>query len=55
VRGRTVEETGKENTGNQSWKERMNFNTKVAVLLILFSILFYVLIPYQIEKPKLWA
>jgi len=49
-----VEETGKENTGNQSWKERMNFNTKVAVLLILFSILFYVLIPYQIEKPKLF-
>lgn len=49
-----MEETSKENTGHRSWKERINFNTKVAIFLILFSILFYVLIPYQIAKPKLF-
>jgi hypothetical protein len=49
-----MEEKGKNNADNSSWKERMNFNTRVAILLILFSILFYVLIPYQIAKPKLF-
>jgi len=54
VRGKSVEETSKKKTGNPSWKEKLNFNTKVAIFLIFFSILFYVLIPYQIEKPKLF-
>jgi putative tricarboxylic transport membrane protein len=54
VEGKAVEERSKKNTGNPSWRERINFNTKVAVFLILFSILFYVLIPYQIAKPKLF-
>lgn len=54
VRGKNVEETNKRNTNNRSWKERINFNTKVAIFLILFSIAFYVLIPYQIAKPKLF-
>ncbi len=49
-----MEERSKKNTGNPSWREKINFNTKVAVFLILFSILFYVLIPYQIAKPKLF-
>jgi putative tricarboxylic transport membrane protein len=49
-----MEEKGKNNADNSSWKERMNFNTRVAIFFILFSILFYVLIPYQIAKPKLF-
>ncbi len=49
-----MEETTKKNSGNPSWKERINFNTKVAIFLILFSVAFYVLIPYQIAKPKLF-
>ena len=49
-----MEEPTKKNSGNPSWRERINFNTKAAVFLILFSILFYVLIPYQIAKPKLF-
>jgi putative tricarboxylic transport membrane protein len=54
VRRKTVEEPTKKNSGNPSWREKINFNTQVAVFLILFSVLFYVLIPYQIAKPKLF-
>ena len=49
-----MEETSKENTGHRSWKDRINFNTKAAIFFILFSITFYLLIPYQIAKPKLF-
>lgn len=38
----------------QSWKDRINFNTVVAALLIVFSIVAFILIPYQIEKPTLF-
>jgi len=44
-----IEENGKV----QSWKDRINFNTILASLIVLLSIAAYVLIPYQIEKPKL--
>ncbi len=37
----------------QPWKDRMNFNTVVAIVLMVFSIIVFILIPYQIEKPKL--
>ena len=37
-----------------SWKDRSNFNTIVAICLIVFSIVAFLLIPYQIEKPKLF-
>ncbi|MFQ5841137.1 MAG: tripartite tricarboxylate transporter TctB family protein [Thermodesulfobacteriota bacterium] len=49
-----MEEKHKKNTANRSWKEKINFNTKVAVFFIFFSVAFYVLIPYQIAKPKLF-
>ena len=54
MRSEIVQQTDRKNTGSRSWKERINFNTRVAISLILFSIFFYVLIPYQIEKPKLF-
>ena len=38
----------------QSWKDRINFNTVAAVCLIIFSIVAFILIPYQIEKPQLF-
>jgi len=38
----------------QLWKEKINFNTVVAIILIVFSIVTFFLIPYQIEKPKLF-
>jgi len=37
---------------SQSWKDRINFNTVAALFLIVFSIAAFLLIPYQIEKPK---
>jgi len=43
-----------ERTRLQSWKDGMNFNTVVAAILIVFSIVAFILIPYQIEKPKLF-
>jgi len=49
-----VGKTSKEKSGNRSWKERINFNSKMALFFIFFSILFYVLIPSQIAKPKLF-
>ena len=42
------------NTGGQSWKDRINFNTFAALFFIVFSIVGYLLIPYQVEKPKLF-
>ena len=51
---KTVEQINKKTPNNQSWKKKVNFNTKMAVFLILFSITFYLLIPYQIAKPKLF-
>lgn len=41
-------------TGDQSWKDRLNFNTFAALFFIAFSIVGYLLIPYQVEKPKLF-
>ena len=37
----------------QPWKDRINFNAFVAIILMVFSIIVFVLIPYQIEKPRL--
>jgi len=37
----------------QPWKDRMNFNTVVAIVLMVFSIIVFILIPYEIEKPRL--
>jgi len=37
---------------SQSWKDKINFNTVAALFLIIFSIAAFILIPYQIEKPK---
>jgi len=36
------------------WKDKVNFNTVVAIILIVFSVTAFILIPYQIEKPKLF-
>jgi putative tricarboxylic transport membrane protein len=39
----------------QAWKDRMNFNSVVAIVLMVFSIIVFILIPYEIEKPRLLA
>ena len=44
----------KNDSGLGSWKEKINFNTVVAVILMVFSVTAFILIPYQIEKPKLF-
>ena len=41
-------------TNFQSWQDRITFNTIIAVFLIVFSLTAFFLIPYQIEKPKLF-
>ena len=38
----------------KSWKDKINFNTILASIFILFSLAAYLLIPYQIAKPKLF-
>ncbi len=43
-----------ENNGSHPLKSTINFNTIVAVCLIIFSIVAFLMIPYQIEKPKLF-
>ena len=48
-----MEET-KNDAGFQSWKDKINFNTVAALFLITFSVAAFLLIPYQIEKPKLF-
>jgi putative tricarboxylic transport membrane protein len=45
---------GKTVSALESWKRKINFNTAVAIILIVFSITAFILIPYQIEKPKLF-
>ena len=50
----TKMEESKKDAGLQSWKDKINFNTVVALFLIVFSITAFILIPYQIEKPKLF-
>jgi len=47
-----MEERSKEVQGPSSWRERINFNTVVALSLVIFSVAAYLLIPYQIEKPR---
>jgi len=42
------------NSALKPWKEKINFNTVAAIILIVFSITAFILIPYQIEKPKLF-
>lgn len=43
-----------QDANSQPWRDRINFNTVVAIILIVFSIAAFILIPYQIEKPKLF-
>lgn len=43
-----------ENSGSKNWKSNINFNTIAAIGLLVFSIAAFLLIPYQIEKPKLF-
>lgn len=40
--------------GYQSWKDKINFNTVAALFLLVFSVAAFILIPYQIETPKLF-
>jgi putative tricarboxylic transport membrane protein len=37
----------------RSWREKVNFNTVAALFLLIFSVAAYLLIPYQIEKPRM--
>jgi putative tricarboxylic transport membrane protein len=39
--------------GRDTWRENINFNTVVAVFFILLWTGLFILIPYQIAKPKL--
>jgi hypothetical protein len=47
-------EDGNRRFGGLPWKGRVNFNTLLALFFLLFSVTAYILIPYQIEKPKLF-
>jgi putative tricarboxylic transport membrane protein len=47
-------EDGNRRSGGLPWKGRVNFNTLLALFFLLFSVTAYILIPYQIEKPKLF-
>ena len=45
-------EEKKNGTEGTTWREKVNFNTVTALLLLIFSVAAYLLIPYQIEKPR---
>jgi len=47
-----MEASVKEVPAPSSWREKINFNTVVALSLVIFSVVAYLLIPYQIEKPR---
>jgi len=47
-------EENNESTNERSWKEKINFNTVIAVITLLLSITLFILVPYQIEKPRLF-
>ena len=36
-----------------TWIGKINFNTVAALFLLVFSVVAYLLIPYQIEKPRM--
>jgi putative tricarboxylic transport membrane protein len=46
-------EEKKNGSEGTTWREKVNFNTVVALFLIVFSVVAYLLIPYQIEKPRM--
>lgn len=48
-----MKEAMKRRTNKPLWKFNSNFNTNVAIFFIVFSIVFYLLIPYQIASPKI--
>ena len=37
----------------EPWRTKVNFNTVAALFLLVFSVVAYLLIPYQIEKPRM--
>lgn len=41
-------------SGNTTWMAKINFNTVVAVLFLLFWSVMFFIIPYQIQKPMLF-
>ena len=47
-----MEEINGKETRKPALKERINFNTFAALFFILFSVIFYLLIPSQIPKPR---
>jgi putative tricarboxylic transport membrane protein len=46
--------TGAKNNSGASWRERINFNTVVAIFFIILWTVMFFIIPYQIAKPKLF-
>jgi putative tricarboxylic transport membrane protein len=39
--------------GQTTWREKFNFNTGTAIFFLLLWIVLFILVPYQIAKPKL--
>lgn len=41
-------------TNNLTWRQRINYNTVTALIFIVFWTVMFFLVPYQIQKPKLF-
>ena len=44
----------KNETNNLTWRQRINYNTVTALIFIVFWTVMFFLVPYQIQKPKLF-
>ncbi len=44
----------KNETNNLTWRQRINYNTVTALIFIVFWTVMFFMVPYQIQKPKLF-
>ena len=49
-----MNESIKNETNNLTWRQRINYNTVTASIFIVFWTVMFFMIPYQIQKPKLF-
>jgi hypothetical protein len=49
-----MNETIKSNTNDLTWRQKINYNTVTALIFIVLWTVMFFIIPYQIQKPRLF-
>ena len=49
-----MNETLKDNTSELTWRQKINYNTVTALIFIVLWTVMFFIVPYQIQKPKLF-